>query len=720
MVARAALGFDNATVPGLRIEVGRGVAGRVAESGRPAVVDDLSTVETAGPILRSRGVQSLVCVPLLIDGRVTGVVQAGSLRSRHFTGDEVQLLQLVADRAATAIERSQLYEAEQAARAEAEAVQQRVAFLAEASRRLAASLHYEATLTTVARLAVPTLADWCLVDVLEDGGSIRTVAAAHVDPAREPPLLNLRRQYTPDPSGDTPVARVLRIGESVLSPVLPDAAPEALARDAEHLALLRALGPSPISGMVVPLVSRGQTVGAISFAARESGRRYGPEDLALAEDLARRAAAAVDNALLYQETLAASARGHEHAARLRKLAEAALDVTSALTLGDRLQIITERARDIIGAHQAATDVVEGDHDGSRVSTVSLSDKDGAWRDNREPAIGSELTALVRTENRPRRLSEAELKQHPAWQGIGRQAETHPPMRGWLAAPLVGRDGRNLGLIQLSDRHDGEFTEEDEAILVQLAQMASAAIEHARLQQQASAAAAAVEADRLKTELLSTVSHELRTPLAAIKGFTTTMVAYFDRLVREDQLSFLREIDGAADRLHELVENLLRLSRLEAGTLDIRREPLALASVLVRSLEDARRRFLDRVITLELAGTLPAVRADARRIEQVVANLIDNAVKYSPEGGEVEIRARPSAAGGVEFSVTDHGIGIAAEHLERVFERFYRVDSSVTAEIGGTGLGLAICRRIVEAHGGAIAAASREGQGSTFTVTLPPA
>jgi two-component system phosphate regulon sensor histidine kinase PhoR len=137
------------------------------------------------------------------------------------------------------------------------------------------------------------------------------------------------------------------------------------------------------------------------------------------------------------------------------------------------------------------------------------------------------------------------------------------------------------------------------------------------------------------------------------------------------------------------------------------------------VEQARQRHPDRAIALTVGGGLPRVVGDARRLEQVAANLVDNAVKYSPAGRSVEVQAEGGADGAVQFSVTDHGIGLAPEHLERIFEQFYRVDSEQTRAIGGTGLGLAICQRIVAAHGGQITVTSEEGSGSTFTVVLPP-
>lgn len=177
--------------------------------------------------------------------------------------------------------------------------QQRFAFLAEASRVLATSLDYETTLQSVARLAVPAIADYCLVDLLEEDGTIRGVAVAHVNPSKEELAHEMRRHYPPDPQGLHPVSRVLRTSQPELSSEVTDEDLAAIAHDVQHLRLARALAPR--STLVVPLLARDRTLGAITFAVSDSGRRYGEADLALAEDLARRAAVAVDNARLYHE-----------------------------------------------------------------------------------------------------------------------------------------------------------------------------------------------------------------------------------------------------------------------------------------------------------------------------------------------------------------------------------------------------------------------------------
>jgi signal transduction histidine kinase len=228
---------------------------------------------------------------------------------------------------------------------------------------------------------------------------------------------------------------------------------------------------------------------------------------------------------------------------------------------------------------------------------------------------------------------------------------------------------------------------------------------------------AAEVDRLQVDVLNTVSHELRSPLAAIKGFTTTLISFFDRLTRDDQFDCLREIDGAADRMMELVDNLLDLARLQSGMVKIERSATALGDALEAAVAETRHRYPDRVISLELVPDLPLIRADPRRLRQVATNLIDNAVKYSPDGGEVEVCAT-ALESDVLFKVTDHGIGIAPEHLEKVFDQFFRVSDLRTREIVGTGLGLAICRRIVEEHGGTIDVESAVGVGTAVTVRLP--
>lgn len=226
-----------------------------------------------------------------------------------------------------------------------------------------------------------------------------------------------------------------------------------------------------------------------------------------------------------------------------------------------------------------------------------------------------------------------------------------------------------------------------------------------------------EADKLKSQLLSTVSHELRTPLASIKGYATTLLDYRDRLQELTQMEFLQIIDAEADRLRELVENLLDMSRIEAGVLRINPEPAPFEPVIERVLAVLQPKLAGRPVEIDSPADLPDVRIDADRIQQVLANLIDNAVKYSPPGSPIGIRATTHAAQ-VIVGVSDRGPGIPPEHAQHIFDRFYRIDDARIRSTGGIGLGLAICRGLIEAHDGRMWLESENGQGSTFYFSIP--
>jgi signal transduction histidine kinase len=298
LTIRAALGFDPEVDGAVPIPFGEGMAGRVAASGKPVVIDDPGGVELASPHLRARGIASLVAIPIATEDRVIGVAHAGSTRPRHFDDEDVRLLGLMADRIALAVTQSRLYESERRARRDAEEAHRRLSFLAEASTILSSSLDYEATLQAVARLVVPHLADWCAVDVTESEQELARIAVAHTSLAHDE-LLQRAGQLRP-PEYDDPVGpfAVLRRGLAELAPHVLDDLLGSLAGDDEGAETLRELGFA--SYMCVPMHGRDHVLGTILFASGEPGR-YAEGDLALAEELARSAAAAVENALLYRQ-----------------------------------------------------------------------------------------------------------------------------------------------------------------------------------------------------------------------------------------------------------------------------------------------------------------------------------------------------------------------------------------------------------------------------------
>lgn len=226
-----------------------------------------------------------------------------------------------------------------------------------------------------------------------------------------------------------------------------------------------------------------------------------------------------------------------------------------------------------------------------------------------------------------------------------------------------------------------------------------------------------EVDRLKSDLISTVSHEFRTPLTAIRASISSLLrpgVVWDEETRED---FLQTISEESRHLQELIENLLDMSKIEAGVLRLNRYPVVVSRLVDDVLERLRPVYPHHQIAAAIPPRLPLVDIDPHRIEQVLLNLVDNAVKYGGESRVIHLAAE-SHEHEVWLSVTDQGIGIPAEHLPHIFERFHRIDTQLTRMTGGNGLGLAICRGIVEAHGGRIWAESELGSGSTFIVALP--
>lgn len=521
----------------------------------------------------------------------------------------------------------------------------------------------------------------------------------------------------------------------------------------------------------VPLKSGAATLGVIGLAYTDMGRKFGPAEMELLDRFAQLASIALDNARLYsaaQQELAERTAAEEQvrmlneeleqrvlertaqlqaanvdlaaevsvrkraeeertrllererirAKQLRQLAEASVSINSAHTLDDMLRIVTEQARLIIGANQAMTSLAAGI---TKPGLTAVSFSDGQCA----PGVtsmdsGADLEALVRDALAPVRLNHEALEHHPAWGGPAMDGTGKPPLRGWLAAPLTRYDGRYLGAIQLSDKAEGDFTEQDESILVQLAQAASVAVENARLYREAQEAVTAREG------LLSIVSHDLGNPLSVIKGSTRLLrrkVAAADPQVVEAVKPGLDRVENATDRMAGLINELLDFARVQAGqqlNLDLRATDLVALVRHVAGSHDGtteRHRIHVEVNVPTLVGAW-----DTTRLERVLDNLLSNAIKYSPLGGDIvltidRVDGAAGHAGWAVLRVKDDGMGIPPADVPHIFEWFHRAQST-SRRVSGTGIGLASARQIVEQHGGTISVTSKEGQGSTFTVHLP--
>jgi two-component system phosphate regulon sensor histidine kinase PhoR len=224
-----------------------------------------------------------------------------------------------------------------------------------------------------------------------------------------------------------------------------------------------------------------------------------------------------------------------------------------------------------------------------------------------------------------------------------------------------------------------------------------------------------EAERMRTALVSTVSHELRSPLTAIKGYVDSLLdgGPWDEATERE---FLDIIAASAEKLAVLVDNLLDAAKLEAGVLRMEMEPVRVERIAQQVLDHRRRLAPSHELRLEVDDNLPLAEADPIRLEQILVNLVDNAIKYSPAGGPVTVRI--TGGDSITVRVSDQGVGIAQEDADRLFERFFRVDNGLARSTKGVGLGLYICKSLIEGHGGRIWVESAPGRGSTFAFTLP--
>ncbi|HVX11815.1 MAG TPA: response regulator [Pirellulales bacterium] len=450
-------------------------------------------------------------------------------------------------------------------------------------------------------------------------------------------------------------------------------------------------------------VSRGYSLGAVDYILAPVVPEVLRTKVSVFLDLGRKT----------REVVRQAARLQQRADQLHKLSQASLAIHSAMSMDKMLQVITDMAREIIGAHRA-TAVTTWDENWARCKkTLSLSPQLEGRRSLLSPASGSELHALWLALGRAGRLCPSELQAHPAWQSLGRSLWDSHEAPDWLAAPLTGRDGRDMGLLHVCGRIQGEFTAEDEAVLLQLAQMASIAIENTLNSE-------AREANRIKDEFLATLSHELRTPLTAMLGWTQLLRT--GKVAAEETARGLEVIERNVLAQAKLIDDLLDVSRIITGKLKLSVRPLSLVEVIEAAIDVVRPAANAKGIQLvpDLDAAAGQSSGDPDRLQQVVWNLLVNAVKFSSAGSQVRVTlTRYECRSRIE--VADAGEGIEKEFLPHIFDRFRQADSSTRRSHGGLGLGLAIVRHVVELHGGSVRAYSDgAGRGSKFTVDLPAA
>ena len=637
------------------------------------------------------GMRSVVFAPMLWEGRGIGVITVGRPFAKPFSDKEIALLKTFADQAVIAIQNARLFNETR------DALEQQTA-IAEILRVISSSpTDVQPVLDAIAERAAKLCDASASSMYLTDGDVLRHLASRgpSPDPVNHVEVLPIDRRSI---SG-----RALLEGRSIqVSDMLAEAAEYPLSHD-----LARRFGHRTV--VVMPLYREGHPVGTI-LLRRQDVRPFGERETTLLQTFGDQAAIALENVRLFDETKEAldqqRASGEVLAAISNSIADTApvfetiLDSCERLFAGRlvRITLVGEDGLIRLGAyHGPGREILE------RVFPVPVSEETGSG------------TAILRRE--VVRFPDVE-----AGAGVPeatRRACSAIGIKSIVFAPMIW-DGKGIGAISIGRDYAGQFSEKDVALLRTFADQAVIAIQNARLFHEIQDKSRQLEiANQHKSEFLANMSHELRTPLNAIIGFSEVLLERLFGDVNAKQDDYLKDIHSSGRHLLNLINDILDLSKVEAGRMELDLSTFDLPSAISNAMTLIRERAQRHDITLHVNvdPQLGSIVADERKLKQILLNLLSNAVKFTPDGGRIEVRAR-LADGDIEIAVEDTGIGIAPADQAAVFEEFRQVGRQYTSKQEGTGLGLALTRRFVELHGGVIRVDSEPGKGSTFTFTLP--
>ena len=529
-------------------------------------------------------------------------------------------------------------------------------FLAEVGKVFTSTLDYQTTLANIAQLVVPRLADWFVVDLMNAQGGFELIEVDHKDPEKVIWAKELRKKFPVDPHAPTGVPNVVRTGTAEIYPEITDEMLIASARNEEELAISRQIGFT--SAMVVPLVARGKTLGAVTFVSTEAGRKYNATDLALAEEVGRRAGVALDNALLYRQV-------RESRDQLNVIFQGVADGIIVYNKNSQIIYANDAAAAMTGF--ASVHAMMETHPHAIVAEYEITDEHG------HPFPLARLPHM--------RVFAGE---YDAQAIIGYHYKTAQHSEHWsvvTSRPVFDEQGHILFAITILHNITERMLEE-----------------------------------RRKDEFISMASHELKTPVTSLKGFTNILQRRLTKQGDAAGLHYLARMDTQLNKLTKLITDLLDISRMQTSTLIFQKEPVDLDTFVHEALENLQAATSTHRLLLE--GRADAqIMGDKDRLGQVIINLVTNAIKYSPRADKVIIRLSQDQKQAI-ISVQDFGIGIAEAHHQQIFERFYQVTNPEEKTYPGLGIGLYISREIVERHHGRVWVKSRKGEGATFYVALP--
>jgi signal transduction histidine kinase len=682
------------------------VSGRAIFERRTIHVHDLaaevdSEYPDARPLQQATGQRTTLATPLLREGVAIGVILIRRLEVRPFSEKQARLLETFADQAVIAIENVRLFTELQASNRELTTALDTQTATSDILRVISRSQTdvqpvFEAIVANAVRLC---RGNFGAVHQY-DGTFLHLVA--HHNIAGEA-LDYLRRLSPRPPDKAVRERRVTLIADFETEPEVPEAT-----RIGARLRGSR-------SNVTVPMLRGDACLGVIVVGKREPGL-FPDEQVQLLRTFADQAVIAIENVRLFKELEARTQDLTRSVGELRALGEVGQAISSTLDLQTVLSTIVARATQLSGTDAG----VIYEYDEHREVFLPR-----ATEHLEAEIVETMLATPVRKgEGATGRLAEvqepiqvSDILEAPAESRV-RSVLVRAGYRALLAVPLV-REGQLLGGLTVIRKTTGAFAPDTTELLQTFATQSSLAIQNARLFREIEDKSRQLEvASQHKSEFLANMSHELRTPLNAIIGFSEVLTERMFGELNEKQEEYLKDIYASGTHLLSLINDILDLSKIEAGRMELELTDFDLPTALDNALTLVRERAGRRNIALQMSvdERLGEVRADERKIRQVVLNLLSNAIKFTPEGGRIEVAAVPKD-GSVEVSVSDTGVGIAPEDQEAVFEEFRQVGSA-EKKVEGTGLGLTLCRKFVELHGGRIWVKSQLGSGSTFTFTIP--